>query len=78
MARSKIATAVESWDQKPEIILDASFAARASTKEWTTVDVPAVKAGRIVVLAEEYMIAPSPRVKQALDTLAKAIAPSPQ
>lgn len=59
---------------KPEIILDASFAARASTKEWTTVDVPAVKTGRVVVLAEEYMVAPSPRVKEALDRIAQAIA----
>ena len=59
---------------KPDIILDASFAARASAKEWTTVDVPAVKTGRVVVISDEYMIAPSPRVKQALDTMAKAIA----
>jgi iron complex transport system substrate-binding protein len=58
---------------KPEIILDASYAARASTKEWTTVDVPAVKDGKVVVLAEEYMIAPSPRVAQALARLAEAI-----
>jgi iron complex transport system substrate-binding protein len=59
---------------KADIILDASYAARASAKEWTTVDVPAVKAGRVVVISDEYMIAPSPRVKQALDTMAKAIA----
>lgn len=63
---------------QPEIILDASFAARSSTKEWTTIDVPAIKAGRVVVLAEPYMIAPSPRVAVALDTLAKAIAEPPQ
>ena len=58
---------------RPEIILDASFAARASTKEWTTVDVPAVKDGRVVVLEEDYMLAPSPRVPQALDAVANAI-----
>ena len=59
---------------KPDIILDASYAARASAKEWSAVDVPAAKAGRIVVIADEYMIAPSPRVQQALDTMAKSIA----
>lgn len=59
---------------KPEIILDASYAARASAKEWTTVDVPAVKNGKVIVIRDEYMIAPSPRVQQALDTMAKAIA----
>jgi iron complex transport system substrate-binding protein len=60
---------------KPDIILDASYAARASAKEWTTVDVPAVKNGKVIVISDEYMIAPSPRVQQALDTMAKAIAP---
>ena len=59
---------------KPDVILDASYAARASAKEWTTVDVPAVKNGRVVVISDEFMIAPSPRVQQALDTTAKAIA----
>lgn len=58
---------------KPEIILDASYAARASTKEWTVVDVPAVKDGKVIVLAEEYMVAPSPRVAQALARLADAL-----
>jgi iron complex transport system substrate-binding protein len=60
---------------KPDVILDASYAARASAKEWTTVDVPAVKTGKVVVISDEFMIAPSPRVQQALDTMAKAIAP---
>ena len=60
---------------KPDIILDASYAARASAKAWTTVDVPAVKTGKVVVITDAYMIAPSPRVQQALDTMAKAIAP---
>lgn len=60
---------------KPEIILDASFAARTSTKEWTSVDVPAVKDGKVLVLSEDFILAPSPRVGQALDAVAKAIAP---
>jgi len=59
---------------KPEIILDASYAARASTKEWTAIDVPAVADGRVIVLGDEYLIAPSPRVQEALDTITKAIA----
>jgi iron complex transport system substrate-binding protein len=63
---------------KPEVILDASYAAKTSTKEWTTVDVPAIKDGRLVVIGEEYMVAPSPRVKLALDRIAKAIAPPAQ
>lgn len=59
----------------PDVILDLSYAGRASTKEWNTVDVPATKAGRVVVLSEPYLIAPSPRVKDALDALARATAP---
>ena len=55
---------------KPEIILDASYAARSSTKEWTTVDVPAVKDGKVIVLKDDFMLAPSPRVARALEVLA--------
>ncbi|MGE0396592.1 MAG: helical backbone metal receptor [Kofleriaceae bacterium] len=61
----------------PDVILDLSYAARASTKEWTELDVPAVKTGRVVALGEPYLVAPSPRVKEALDVLGKATAPSP-
>ncbi len=59
----------------PEVILDLSYAARASTKEWNEIDAPAVKTGRVVALSEPYLVAPSPRVKEALDVLAKATAP---
>lgn len=59
----------------PDVILDLSFAARASTKEWNEIDAPAVKTGRVVALDEPYLVAPSPRVKDALDVLAKATAP---
>ena len=58
---------------RPEIILDASFAARASTKEWTAVDVPAVAAGKVIVLRDDYMLAPSPRVAAALEAIAAAL-----
>lgn len=59
----------------PELILDLSYAARASTKEWNEIDAPAVKTGRVVALSKPYLVAPSPRVKEALDVLAKATAP---
>jgi iron complex transport system substrate-binding protein len=57
---------------KPEIILDASYAARTSVDEWKAV--PA----RVVVISEDYMIAPSPRVAQALARMKQAIAAPPQ
>ncbi len=60
---------------QPEVILDLSFPARTSVAAWQAVDVPAVKAGRVVALAEPFLVAPSPRVEQALTVLARAIAP---
>ncbi|MBA3396602.1 MAG: ABC transporter substrate-binding protein [Deltaproteobacteria bacterium] len=60
---------------RPDVILDLSYAGRAGTDAWQAVDVPAVKAGRVLGLAEPYLVAPSPRVKAALETLAKALAP---
>lgn len=58
---------------KPDVILDLSYAARAKTSEWNEVDVPAVKTGRVRALSAPYLVAPSPRVKEALDDLAAAI-----
>lgn len=60
---------------EPEVILDLSYAARASTKEWTEVSVPATRTGRVVALSDAFLVAPSPRVKDALAVLAKATAP---
>lgn len=60
---------------QPDVILDITFAGQKSTAAWNAVDVPAVKQGRVVALFEPYLTAPSPRVKEALDALAKAIAP---
>jgi len=60
---------------KPDVILDLSYPARTSIAEWSAVDVPATKTGRVVALAEPYLTAPSPRVAAALATLARAIAP---
>ncbi len=59
----------------PEVILDLSYAARGNNglEPWKSVDVPAIKSGRVVVLAQPFLIAPSPRVGAALDVLAAAI-----
>jgi len=58
---------------RPEVILDLSYAARQSVAAWRAVDVPAVAEGRVRALADAYLIAPSPRVAEALATLAKAL-----
>lgn len=57
----------------PEIILDLSQAARHSLAPWDRVDVPAVRAKRVVAVSDAYLVAPSPRVTQALDRLAALI-----
>jgi iron complex transport system substrate-binding protein len=62
---------------QPEAILDLSFAARSEVRAWRSVDVPAVRDGRVVALWTPYLAAPSPRVAEALDALAKAVAPRP-
>jgi iron complex transport system substrate-binding protein len=58
---------------KPDVILDLSYAARQSVAAWQTIDVPAVATGRVRALDDAYLIAPSPRVAEALAALAKAI-----
>jgi iron complex transport system substrate-binding protein len=58
---------------RPDVILDLSYAARHSAAAWQSVDVPAVTAGRVRALDDAYLIAPSPRVAEALAALAKAI-----
>ena len=64
---------------QPEVILDLSFAARGDhgLEPWSAIDVPAVKAHRVVALAEPYLIAPSPRVNLALAALGTALASPP-
>ena len=57
----------------PDVILDLSFAGKQSAAAWAGVDVPAVRAGRVRVLDQPYVIAPSPRVPLALATLAAAL-----
>jgi iron complex transport system substrate-binding protein len=58
---------------KPDVILDLSYAARASVEPWLAVDVPAAKHKRVVALSEPFLVAPSPRVKAALAAIAAAL-----
>lgn len=61
---------------KPDVIIDVSYAAETGgIAAWDAVDVPAVKARRVRGLADQYLRAPSPRVKQALAALETALAP---
>lgn len=57
----------------PEIILDVSYAAESDITAWSGVDVRAVKDGRVRALTDASLRGPSPRVKQALETLEKAL-----
>ena len=59
---------------RPDVILDLSYAARQSVDAWRTLDVPAVTGHRVRALDDAYLIAPSPRVAEALAALAAAIA----
>ncbi|HEU4729740.1 MAG TPA: helical backbone metal receptor [Kofleriaceae bacterium] len=58
---------------RPEVILDLSYAARQSVGPWQQLAVPAVTSGRVRALSDAYLIAPSPRVAEALAALARAI-----
>lgn len=58
---------------KPDVILDLSHDARV--EPWQAIDVPATQLRRVVVLAEPYLVAPSPRVREALAALVQALAP---
>lgn len=60
---------------QPDVILDMSYAGRGAKglDPWKTAEVPAVRTGRVVLLADAFLIAPSPRVDAALAVLAKAI-----
>jgi len=62
---------------QPEVILDLSFAGRSDISAWREAAVPAVAANRVVALADPFLIAPSPRVAEALAVLAKAISSEP-
>jgi iron complex transport system substrate-binding protein len=62
---------------QPDVIVDQSSAG-GGTAPWQQLVVPAVKNGRVVALSAKAapdLVAPSPRVRPALDALARAIAP---
>jgi iron complex transport system substrate-binding protein len=62
---------------QPEIILDLSYAARTEITAWKAAGVPATRTGRVHAHAEPFLVAPSPRVTEALTVLAKSIALPP-
>jgi iron complex transport system substrate-binding protein len=55
----------------PDVILDLSHDAKPGA--WQAIDVPATRQHRVVILGEPYLVAPSPRVREALAALVKAI-----
>ena len=63
---------------QPDVIIDVSFGASAEhadgTAAWNDLAVPAVRNHRVVIAKEQYLLAPSPRVEQALTALQHAIA----
>jgi iron complex transport system substrate-binding protein len=56
---------------QPDVILDVGPA--AATAPWSAVDVPAVRAGRVRVLDAPYLMAPSPRLHEAIGAVRAAI-----
>jgi iron complex transport system substrate-binding protein len=58
---------------RPDVILDLSYAARQSIAPWRALDVPAVTAGRVRAIDAPFLIAPSPRVADALTKLVEAL-----
>jgi len=58
---------------RPDVVLDLSYAARSGIAEWDHLTVPAVASHRVRALQDAYLIAPSPRVGEALAALARAI-----
>jgi iron complex transport system substrate-binding protein len=59
----------------PEVIIDLSYDDNLERKAaaWKQVEVTAVRNGRVRAMNDDYLKAPSPRVKQALAALAAAI-----
>jgi iron complex transport system substrate-binding protein len=56
---------------QPDVILDIGKA--GDTSAWNSVDVPAVHAGRVRVLDAPYLMAPSPRLRDALAAVVQAL-----
>jgi iron complex transport system substrate-binding protein len=72
-ARYPKISAEEVLRARPDVILDLSYAARDSIAAWDRLAVPAVAAHRVRALTDPYLIAPSPRVAEALAALAQAL-----
>ncbi len=62
---------------QPQIILDLSDASSHddALRLWQAVNVPATKAGRVRILTDSYLRAPSPRVAAAIAALRTALQP---
>lgn len=58
---------------QPDVILDLSYPGRTEIASWSALAVPAVATHRVIAIADSYLVAPSPRVRAALDTLARAL-----
>jgi iron complex transport system substrate-binding protein len=58
---------------KPDVILDLSYGAKDHMEPWEGLDVPAVTQHRVRALADPFLLAPSPRVAEALAQLASAL-----
>ena len=58
---------------QPDIIIDVSYAARTEITSWDSLKVPAVANHAVHSLQDPFLQGPSPRVKAALDALAKVI-----
>jgi iron complex transport system substrate-binding protein len=63
----------------PDVIIDATFpesdAASLDRDDPTWRELAAVKKGRVVVLRDEALLRPGPRVAEGLTVLAKALHP---
>jgi iron complex transport system substrate-binding protein len=64
-------TAEEVVRGQPDVILDVGKA--GDTAAWKTVDVPAVRDDRVRLLDAPYLMAPSPRLREALAAVAQAL-----
>jgi iron complex transport system substrate-binding protein len=63
---------------QPDVIIDAAFVADAAAPvaDWQELaDVPAVKTDRVFAAKEPYLLAPSPRVKEALTAVGTMLRP---
>ncbi|MEZ4365080.1 MAG: helical backbone metal receptor [Kofleriaceae bacterium] len=60
---------------QPDVIVDASYAADAAAPmgPWQGLAVPAVREGRVLVMKEPFVLAPSPRLAEALAVVGRVV-----